>query len=97
LEATKLNDGDPEIYAQLVSATAGTGEGLRAMRKYYDETLKRNPLHYGVRSTMLHYSHPSWFGDWNTVDRQVDEAETASKDFPMLMELYRQSLGMMFE
>lgn len=89
LKASSLMPTDPEPFAFLVSAAAGSGGGMADMQRYFNQTLALNPHHFNVRWTMMNYSQPQWFGSWAELERRIAEAEVASKEFPELMGVSR--------
>lgn len=96
-KASELNPDDPEPFAHLVQAAGDTGENLDVLRKYFDQTLALYPQHINVRATMINYARPEWYGSWAMMDALVEECETASKEFPMLMWVSRMAVGRMMD
>ncbi len=95
LEAARLTEDDAEPFALLINASAGCGEDLETLHTYFQQCLERNPDHFNARWTLMNFSQPRWFGSWEALDAQIEEAEAASESFPKLMEISRLGLGMM--
>jgi hypothetical protein len=92
--AQKLNPNDPEVPAALADAVAPI-EGMRALRRCYDQTLALNPHHVHVRYTMMTYLQPQWYGDWRKFDAYMADIDVAAEAFPYLFTVRRDGYSLM--
>lgn len=92
--AQKLNPNDPEVPAALADAVAPI-EGMRALRRCYDQTLALNPHHVHVRYTMMTYLQPQWYGNWREFDAYMAEIDAATEAFPYLFTVRRDGYSLM--